>query len=137
VTFPGATTAIGLLSRMYLGWKKDNPALQWGVAWLSRQGPSGPDGEKANMYYNYYATQVMLHWEGPEWRKWNEKMREFLVQTQAAKGHETGSWYFGGPWSDRGGRLYDTALAAMTLEVYYRCQPIYQTQSVEEDFPIE
>ncbi len=136
-TGPGngqATTAIGLLSRMYLGWKKDNPALQRGVAWLSNKGPSTG---KANMYYNYYATQVMRHWEGPEWKKWNEVMRDFLVGSQATKGHEEGSWYFGGQWSDRGGRLYDTAMAAMTLEVYYRHLPIYRTQSVEEEFPIE
>lgn len=136
-TGPGngpATTAIGLLCRMYLGWKKDNPALQRGVAWLSQHGPSTG---KANMYYNYYATQVMRHWEGPEWKKWNEVMRDFLVQSQATKGHEEGSWYFGGQWSDRGGRLYDTAMATMTLEVYYRHLPIYRTQSVEEDFPIE
>jgi len=136
-TSPGngpATTAIGLLCRMYLGWKKDNPALQRGVAWLSNKGPSTG---KANMYYNYYATQVMRHWEGPEWKKWNEVMRDFLVESQATKGHETGSWYFGGQWSDRGGRLYDTAMATMTLEVYYRHLPIYRTQSVEEEFPLE
>jgi len=136
-TGPGngpATTAIGLLSRMYLGWKKDNPALQRGVAWLSQKGPSTG---KANMYYNYYATQVMRHWEGDEWKKWNEKMRDFLVGSQATKGHEAGSWFFGGQWSDRGGRLYDTAMATMTLEVYYRHLPIYRTQSVEEDFPVE
>jgi len=132
-TGPGegpATTAIGLLCRMYLGWKKDNPALQRGVKWLSAQGPS-----KTNMYYNYYATQVLRHWEGEEWKKWNSVMRDQLVNSQAKKGHETGSWYVGGGHGDRGGRLYTTAMATMILEVYYRHMPIYGAQSVEEEFP--
>jgi len=133
-TGPGsgeATTAIGLLCRMYLGWKKDNPALQRGVAWLSDRGP-----DKTNMYYNYYATQVMRHWEGDEWTKWNGVMRDQLVNSQATQGHETGSWWFEGNWNPRGGRLYCTAMATMILEVYYRHMPIYRTQSVEEDFPL-
>ena len=134
-TGPGsgeATTAIGLLCRMYLGWKKDNPALQRGVQWLGGKGPSS-----SNFYYNYYATQVMRHWEGEEWQKWNEKMRKMLVDSQAQKGHETGSWYEGsGHHNDSGGRLYCTAMGTMTLEVYYRHSPIYRAQSVEENFPL-
>ena len=133
-TDPGsgqATTAIGLLCRMYLGWKQDNPALRRGVKWLSEQGPS-----RDNMYYNYYATQVMRHIEGEMWRKWNSMMRDRLVNSQAQKGHEKGSWYFaGGHTASKGGRLYTTAMATMILEVYYRYLPIYRTQSTEEDRP--
>ncbi len=125
-----ATTAIGLLCRMYLGWKKDNPALQRGVQWISEQGPAPGD-----MYYNYYATQVMRHWEGPLWKKWDEQMRPQLLDSQAKAGHEKGSWFFKHHHSDRGGRLYCTAMAAMTLEVYYRISPIYGNQSIEDDFP--
>jgi hypothetical protein len=128
-----ATVAIGLLSRMYLGWKRDNPALQRGVQWLSRRGPSAN-----NMYYNYYATQVMRHWEGEEWKNWNQQMRDQLIHSQAKQGHEEGSWFTGGS-SDRdagtGGRLYCTAMAAMILEVYYRHMPIYRMRSVEQEFP--
>lgn len=134
-TGPGqgpATTAIGLLCRMYLGWKKDNPALQRGVKWLSDRGPS-----KNDFYYNYYATQVLRHWEGEEWVKWNNVMRDQLVNTQAQKGHETGSWYEeGGHANESGGRLYCTAMATMILEVYYRHLPIYRSQSVDENFPL-
>lgn len=135
-TDPGAgpaTTAIGLLCRMYLGWKQDNPALEKGVKWLSAQGPS-----KGNMYYNYYATQVMRHWEGEEWKKWNAVMRDFLVGAQATKGHEEGSWYMEGDHGGKaGGRIYCTAMATMVLEVYYRHMPIYRKQSTEENFPLD
>ena len=127
-----ATVAIGLLCRMYLGWKRDNPALQRGVQWLSRRGPSA-----SNMYYNYYATQVMRHWEGEEWKNWNQQMRDQLIHSQAKQGHEEGSWFTGGGdlGAGTGGRLYCTAMAAMILEVYYRHMPIYRMRSVEQDFP--
>ena len=128
-----ATTAIGLLCRMYLGWKKEEPALQRGAEWISQKGPS-----KTNMYYNYYATQVMRHVEGDMWKKWNATMRDQLVDSQAKNGHEEGSWHMGaGHTTDKGGRLYCTSMATMILEVYYRHLPIYRKQSTEEDFPID
>ena len=135
-TGPGsgpATTAIGLLCRMYLGWKHEHPALQEGVKYLSETGPSN-----SNMYYNYYATQVMRHNEGDEWKKWNEKMRDYLIQSQAKEGHATGSWHFGGGdhGSERGGRVYCTSMATMILEVYYRHMPIYRKQASQDDFPL-
>ncbi|MBN1395450.1 MAG: terpene cyclase/mutase family protein [Pirellulales bacterium] len=134
-TTPGqgeATTAIGLLCRMYLGWKRDNPALERGVRMLSKRGPS-----PSNMYYNYYATQVMRHWEGEPWENWNRQMRDQLVHSQAKQGHEEGSWFTGSGdlGAPTGGRLYCTAMAAMILEVYYRHMPIYSSGSVEQDFP--
>ena len=102
-----ATTAIGLLCRMYLGWKHDEPALEHGVELLSAHGPS-PN----NMYFNYYATQVMHHYEGDQWTKWNNKMRDFLVNSQGRQGHERGSWYLGGDHSsEMGGALYTTAMS--------------------------
>ena len=35
---------------------------------------------------------------------------------------------------DAGGRLYCTAMSAMTLEIYYRYMPIYTKKSAEDDF---
>ncbi len=137
-TSPGgghATTAVGLLCRMYLGWKKDEPALVRGVETISKWAPS-----KSDMYYNYYATQVMRHHGGPLWDKWNKTMRDHLVATQElGKGQceNTGSWNMGAGHGARvGGRLYNTALATMILEVYYRHMPIYAQQAAEDDFPL-
>jgi hypothetical protein len=127
-----ATTAIGLLCRMYLGWGRDEPALQRGVERLSKSGPSDVD-----MYYNYYATQVMRHFEGEPWEKWNNKMREFLIDKQATKGHEAGSWFMGDSHSSQtGGRLYCTSMATMVLEVYYRHLPLYRQQATDDDFEL-
>jgi hypothetical protein len=135
-THPGegpGTTAIGLLCRMYLGWPKDHPALERGVRWLAERGPS-----KTDMYYNYYATQVLRHMEGDLWKKWNNQIRDWLVNTQVREGHERGSWWVnGGHQTDKGGRLYVTCMATMILEVYYRHMPIYRKQSIEEAFPLD
>jgi hypothetical protein len=117
-----AITAIGLLCRMYLGWTPEIPALEKGVDYLSETGPS-PN----NLYYNYYATQVLHHWGGEPWSKWNDVMRDQLVDTQVQEGDAAGSW---GPTGDHGsgpgGRLYQTTLSVMTLEVYYRYMPMYR-----------
>lgn len=114
-------TAVGLLCQMYMGWKRDRAELKAGVEYLSQVGPS-PN----NMYYNYYATQVMHHFGGEPWEKWNAKMREQLVTTQIKDGPGAGSWNVTDPHGGAGGRIYQTALSVMTLEVYYRHLPLYR-----------
>ena len=123
------TTSVGLLCRMYMGWPKDHAGLRKGVELLSREGPSML-GSNSNMYYNYYATQIMHQYGGEPWETWNSQMREFLVRTQAHEGHESGSWYFDGGQAQKGGRLWVTAAAIMTLEVYYRHMPLYAPHAV-------
>jgi hypothetical protein len=126
-----STTAVGLLCRMYLGWKKDHPALQRGVAALAKRGPI------SHLYFDYYATQVMHHMEGDMWIAWNDKMKGMLLKTQSKTGHEAGSWWEGVE-QDHGakvaGRLYCTSLATLILEVYYRHMPIYRNDSVDAEF---
>ncbi|MEA1952389.1 MAG: prenyltransferase/squalene oxidase repeat-containing protein [Planctomycetota bacterium] len=127
-----AVTAVGLLCRMYFGWKQGNPALEQGVGYIGKLGPT------RDIYFNYYATQVMRHWGGKPWEKWNAVMRESLVKSQSRVGHETGSWYLSAdPHAKQGGRLYCTAMATMILEVYYRHLPIYAKQSTQHEFPID
>ncbi|MCL2306223.1 MAG: terpene cyclase/mutase family protein [Planctomycetaceae bacterium] len=130
--FRRATSAIGLLSQMHMGWDVDHPSLIRGVEYMAAKGP-----ERNNLYYNYYATQVMHHYGGETWKQWNRELRDPLIARQSLDGHERGSWYFDGPWNDIGGRLYTTSLAIMILEVYYRHLPLYQKQAVELEFPLD
>ena len=126
-----ATSGVGLLCRMYLGWKKDHPALQRGVERLAKLGPS------KDLYFDYYATQIMHHMEGDIWNTWNAKMKEMLLKSQATEGHEAGSWYTGvdgGHGAHSAGRLYCTALSTMILEVYYRHLPLYRGQAADDEF---
>ena len=123
-----ASSAVGMLMKMYLGQRRDHPDLREGALGLSDEGPSAD-----NIYYNYYATLVLHHRRGQYWEKWNADMRDFLIAQQVQTGHEAGSWHF----EDRlgtgrqGGRLYSTAMAAMTLEVYYRFLPLYGYEPFE------
>lgn len=127
------TSAVGLLCRMYLGWDQSDPRLMKGVKQLSDRGPI-----PGNFYHNYYAAQAIFHQTGgvgAVWRKWNEATREMLVEQQATRGHERGSWWEKGGHTLRGGRLYTTAMATMTLEVYYRYLPLYKAEAVSFELP--
>lgn len=117
-------TAEAILCRMYLGWTKDDPRLDSAVKWLVQDHP--PSRRNRDLYYWYYGTQVMHHYGGDSWNKWNDKMRGLLIASQETSGNYPGSWdpedY---EWGPRGGRIYTTSLAVCTLEVYYRHLPIF------------
>jgi hypothetical protein len=117
-------TAEGLLCRQYLGWDRDDSRLISGVEHVLDT-PINP-AENYDVYYWYYAAQLMHHMEGDYWDRWNGVMRTTIPKLQVTKGKERGSW---DPkpdrWSHLGGRLYTTCLSVYMLEVYYRHLPIY------------
>ncbi len=133
--FRPATSAAGLLCRMYLGWDKTHPGIQAGVKELVKRGV-----DKKNMYYNYYAAQVLRQHGGAEWDKFNVELRDWLVESQSKQSGATGSWHFAeaAPHSGphEGGRLASTSLATMILEVYYRHMPLYSDNASADDFPL-
>lgn len=127
-----ATTAVGLLCRMYLGWDKTHPGIVKGVGHLAKLGVSEKD-----FYYNYYAAQVLRQYGGPEWEKFNVEMRDYLVSTQDQKGGAKGSWFVeNAGHTSAAGRLCATSFATMMLEVYYRHMPLYADAAAEDDFPL-
>ncbi len=127
-----AMTACGVLCRMYSGWSKEEPSIKAAVQRFAADGPS-PN----NSYYNYYATQAMKQYGGPEWESWNTRMRELLLSSQVQAGHAAGSWYADESISsEQGGRLYVTCMKTMMLEVYYRYLPIYGEKAAEDPFEL-
>lgn len=129
-----AMTAEALLCRQYLGWPKDHPGLRNGVDYLVKD--CLPKADAPNIYYWYYATQVMHHVGGRPWERWNAAMRDVALEMQRTTGHAAGSWDpagsgMGGGFADRGGRIYMTSLATCILEVYYRHMPIYREAALE------
>jgi hypothetical protein len=121
-------TAEALLCRMYMGWTMHNRPLKAGISFLAAK--HLPDPHEFDVYYWYYATQVMHHAGGRNWRKWNQSLREILVHAQETAGHEAGSWAPRGPHAHVGGRIYVTSLAVCTLEVYYRHAPIFRSLDI-------
>ena len=121
-----STSAVGLLARMYTGWTSDEEPLLRGMTQLAARGPD-PNA----IYENFYLAQVLMQADHPVWPRWNATNRDQIIRQQAVHGHETGSWFFADPDSAPGGRLAHTALALLTLEVYYRLLPIYGEQAVD------
>jgi hypothetical protein len=120
-------SAAGLLTRQYLGWKKDESGLVAGCRYLMQNLPPESGNQLGQIYYYHYATQVLHHMEGSEFDLWNHRMREHLIRTQEKEGHRAGSWNpEGTDYGKRGGRIYATAMALLTLEVYYRHLPMYR-----------
>lgn len=140
---PGtARTAVGLLCRYYIdNWGPSHPGMTEGVEGLVKLPPRPVQGNTtlSNMYYYYYATQVVHFFEGESWKNWNEGpkgpdgvrkggMRDWLVGTQVRQeGANRGSWEpEKGEFGNNCGRLGTTAVALLTLEVYYRHLPLYK-----------
>jgi hypothetical protein len=123
-------TAIGNLIRIFRGNTLTDGALMRANDYIAKQGPSRVDS-----YYNYYATQFMFQMGGERWKNWNLVMRELLVQTQVQQGHMAGSWYTDGelPYPNAG-RIYITTMNCLTLEVYYRYLPVYESSTDEFKF---
>ena len=119
------TSAIGLLCRMYTGWTPDDERLQRGITSLARPGP-----KPHAIYQNFYLAQALVQADHPVWPRWNARNRDQIVALQSRVGHEAGSWFFADRETAPGGRLAHTALAILTLEVYYRLLPIYRQEAV-------
>jgi hypothetical protein len=130
-------TAVGMLCRQYMGWGARHPGLNKGVEMLRRVPPSPA---VKDMYYFYYATQVMHHMGGEAWDQWNggvngrPGMRDLLVNSQDEgldKAHpdQRGSWDpTGDAFATQFGREGYTCLCILTLEVYYRHLPLYKRE---------
>jgi hypothetical protein len=123
------TSAIGLLCRMYTGWSAEREPLRRGLTMLAKPGPA-PQA----IYMNFYLSQALMQANHPLWPRWNVRNRDQIVTQQARTAHETGSWFFADQHTAPGGRLAHTALAVLTLEVYYRLLPIYGQEAVAGGF---
>lgn len=124
-----AMSAVGLLCRQYLqAWGPRNPRMMKGVA----NHIIGKNHGVRDMYYTYYATQVMHHFGGKPWDDWNKRTRDELIATQnKTNGPDGGSWD-PGQGGHVNGRIMITSLCLLTLEVYYRHLPLYYRDSGEK-----
>jgi len=121
-----AMTAEGMFTRQLLGRGPQHPAQRASAGLVIRELPAR--GASANTYGWYYATLGLFQHGGGHWETWNEALVAALLERQAQDGHEAGSWAPGDRWSRIGGRIYQTALCTLMLEVYYRYLPLYVTE---------
>ncbi len=74
-------TAIGLLLRYYIdGWRSNNPGFAEGVKGLMTRAPSPQTKPVFDMYYYYYATQVVRFYGGEEWRRGTKDRRQLMAR---------------------------------------------------------
>jgi len=119
-------TAVGVLCRLFAGESRKNKAIRNGIDLLMQAPPRWQEAKgralsTINLYYWYYGTYALFQFGGAPWKEWNLRMQESLLSTQRQGNiDEDGSWDPIGEWGIAGGRVYTTAIGAMTLEVYYR-----------------
>jgi hypothetical protein len=128
-------TAEALLSRQLLGWERNYPPLVKGSSQIAQHLETS---DARNIYYWYYATQLLHNMKNKDWEQWNLKVREGLIGMQIKDGTcANGSWDPDFPaadlWGQRAGRLFTTSLSILTLEVYYRYLPLYRDYDEDQE----
>lgn len=116
-------TAEALYCRQMLGLADNEDANQEATQLLLA---NRPQRTALNLYYWYYGTLAMYQRGGPAWDEWNLAVRDLLVSEQRRTGPLAGSWDPRDVWGRYGGRIYSTAIATLSLEVYYRYLPLYR-----------
>jgi hypothetical protein len=115
-------TAEALFCWQLLGLPREHPAGDEAGEYLMGELP-GPG--TSNFYYWYYGTLSMYQLQGAHWQQWNDAVRTAVVSRQVKQGPQAGSWDTNDLWGGYGGRVFTTAMATLTMEVYYRFLPLY------------
>src|SRR5262249_13071105 len=123
------TTAVAILARQQLeGWGPQNPRMATAIKNYFK--PNLPKTGLSDVYFYYYATQVMHNVGGEDWTNWNVKNRDVLIDSQNSGNANPaleGSWDpKSDQWGRTGGRLMVTSLNLLSLEVYYRYPPFQE-----------
>jgi hypothetical protein len=110
-------TAEAVASRIFLGQQLTEAEAKEACDYLRFASKDA----KADYYYWYYGSLALAQMRNEAWRDWNAQMQTTLCRLQQADGSWDEKLSKYGP---RGGRIYATALATLTLEVYYRYLPM-------------
>lgn len=113
-----AMTAEAMFVQQILGHSRDEARMRESAEFILSEPPKW-DGA-APTYHWYYATLALFQQQGEAWERWNRRLSPILVEHQRRDGGAAGSWDPQDEWSRLGGRLYQTAVCTLSLEVYYR-----------------
>jgi hypothetical protein len=120
-----SNTGLSLLCRLLTGKSPSDEIVRASASYLMKipprwQEPTFGVNSTVGMYYWFHASHALFQLGGPDWKTWNKSLTEALLKTQRQGACEDGSWDPIDEWGVVGGRVYSTAVAALTLEVYYR-----------------
>jgi hypothetical protein len=148
-----AMTGVGMMAVEFFEHNLDSPIVQVSAARLAKKAealsPPPPDAvgvherlrdvdgmpASTDYYLWYNCTMAMFQVGGEPWKRWNGAIRDRVIALQIqGEACDRGSW---SPercaYGTYAGRIYTTALAVLTLEVYYRFQRVAD-QPEKEDF---
>ena len=113
-------TAAALLCRFQLGQPASDKEVVGGFKLLAENLPAwkpqeGMRRSRINFYYWYYGTKALGSYRAEAWPVWRKALLKALVPHQREDGCEAGSWDPIGEWGGAGGRVYSTAIGALTL----------------------
>jgi len=106
-----------------------NLRLEESAKYLEKNLPN-PRRLKYNYYYWYYACLALHQQQGSIWESWNARMRPVFLKAQVKRPGQVsldGSWDPIGEWGPKAGRCIITGMATLSLEVYYRYLPMYNS----------
>ena len=120
-----ATTAAGMMAIIFLRADKTDPRLRAAAYWLLQHPPSWAQMDFLGWYL---ASLALFQYDGPSgpvWKGFNERVKNTLVRNQGSNGL----------WVHRNDGIGPTALASLTLEVYYRYANVFGTNGGSGTLP--
>ena len=125
-----AMIAEGLFCEQMLSAGVKNAKMEQCLNLIQKQLPSN---NRVDYYYWYYGSLAMRQAQGQDWQSWNDKLKPILLGKQIKRGNNRGAWEPEGKNATAAGRVVTTALAALSLEVYYRYLPLYSPELSKAD----
>jgi hypothetical protein len=119
-----AMVAEGLFAQQLLGTPPSHARMKESINHVASKPPKK---SKRDFYYWYYGCLSLYQNQGPAWDEWNARIKPIWLDLQVKNGPNSGSWDHnkGGSHMGAMGRVITTALATLSLEVYYRYLPLY------------
>ncbi len=116
-----ALTGAALFSRFMLGQDpRQKKVMTLAANTMLERPPKWADDGSIDFYYWYYGSYAMYQMGGEHWKKWHKAITPPVLSHQRRDGNFTGSWDPVSVWSVAGGRVYATAMCALTLEAVFR-----------------
>ncbi|NQT87968.1 terpene cyclase/mutase family protein, partial [bacterium] len=129
-------SAIAMACKQFIGGGQFCPEIDACASYLLKhsEGGKGRDRLVGDLYYTYYSSLAMYQMEGEYWYRWSAAYRKALFDAMVkdkrfdSRGRPLqGSWDPANhAWGARGGRVYATAMAILSLDVHLRFLPVYR-----------
>ncbi len=116
-----AMTAEAMFVEQILGHAREEARMNESAEFIVSNPPRWT--KDAPTHHWYYATLATFEHQGEAWERWNKALMPVLVSHQRTDGGFAGSWDPQDRWSRIAGRVHQTAICTLSLEVYYRYRP--------------